>query len=320
MLIFTKSGSYDTLTLSYLNGTTAYTLKATHDIERWEMSNITGFKTGAYKVNWKDGYNTLYSNNMVLLDNAYGNYAPLSAVWIWGATQPDLADRQIIGLASSTANLYYYYTGQYYNDYTNVCPASLHNLAAAIYDLLDSVQSSAQSYYNWCAVNNPTSAPPDPTWMFPDPSQYEGIGYEQWLIMYQAWLDGMKDWFNNNTNYLPDNVTMSAESLNLKVRGAIYNATGVLKYSNLTIWTPVISIKSMTLKIGRVNFTPTGDGMDLGSCADHRQPDPDIQLENAGSRHRMVCRHRGNGIQRGTGQRGDVDAHLAQGDPDHVPQ
>ena len=113
--------------------------------------------------------------------------------------------------------------------------------------------SFAHTYYNYL-VTYGDEAILMPDVIFPDPSQLEGMSWEQIYAIYIAYMTQMEDWFyENNGQFDGDNVTLSAESLNLTCRGAIYDANGTMLYDNGTVWTPYVSLDDMTLYAGQNN-------------------------------------------------------------------
>lgn len=111
----------------------------------------------------------------------------------------------------------------------------------------------AQSYYNYLVVNGPDAPRIMPSIMFPDPSQLEGMSWQQIYAMLLAYLTQMDPWFEDHTVMGQDNVNISAESLDLLCRGAIYNASGGIVYNDTAVWTPYISLEDMTLTAGQNN-------------------------------------------------------------------
>jgi len=111
----------------------------------------------------------------------------------------------------------------------------------------------AQSYYNYLVANGPDAPRIMPSIIFPDPSQLEGMSWQQIYAMLLAYLTQMDPWFEDNSVMGLDNVNISAESLDLLCRGAIYNASGGIVYNDTTVWTPYISLEDMTLTAGQNN-------------------------------------------------------------------
>lgn len=111
----------------------------------------------------------------------------------------------------------------------------------------------AQSYYNYLVANGPDAPRIMPSIIFPDPSQLEGMSWQQIYAMLLAYLTQMDPWFETHTVMGMDNVNISAESLDLLCRGAIYNASGGVVYNDSAVWTPYISLEDMTLTAGQNN-------------------------------------------------------------------
>jgi hypothetical protein len=110
----------------------------------------------------------------------------------------------------------------------------------------------AQSYYNAIvASGDPGGAWDLPLMLMPDPSQMEGMDWQQIYALYIAYLQQANEWYQEHSGALDaSRVNISAESLNLKVRGSIVNETGVTLYDNTTVWTPFITNEEMVLELG----------------------------------------------------------------------
>jgi hypothetical protein len=248
--------------------------------EGFSMTDL-GLESGIYSFSITEGSNYgLFFNHIMPADVTIPEGSLLPCYIYHGANSADLSDDAVLGVsvsssevsgtffyngATSTAGLEEYVTFSCSDpmvtkllNVTKLTRSTSIELIDTVQSLLTDMVSSAQAYYNWCVANNPTSRPSDPTYAFLDPSQYQGLSMEQWLIIYQAYLDEMEGWFNNNTNYMPANTSFSAESLEVRVRGSITNAAGAQLYDNMTIFSVLISTNDMTLDLGPNNLTQSG--------------------------------------------------------------
>lgn len=126
------------------------------------------------------------------------------------------------------------------------------SLISAISSAKTNAINFAQSYYNAIVISgDPGGAWDLPLMLMPDPSQMEGMNWQQIYALYIAYLQQAHEWYQEHSGALDaSRVNISAESLNLKVRGSIVNETGVTLYDNTTVWTPFITNEEMVLELG----------------------------------------------------------------------
>lgn len=123
-------------------------------------------------------------------------------------------------------------------------------MQTATQELLVTANAFGQTHYNMMVSTGGANRALPPDVIFPDPEQMEGMTYEQLLAIYAAYMNQAKDWFENYQYQTPNNITLSGGSLDLVVRGAIYDEAGTLLHDNQTVFTPYLSHKDMTLVIG----------------------------------------------------------------------
>lgn len=144
---------------------------------------------------------------------------------------------------------------------------------ATIIDRTDDMQTTAnsfaQTYYNYLVANGPDAPRIMPDIIFPDPSQLEGMSWQQIYAIFLAYMTQIDDWFeSHNAPFDMSSLNITAESLLLLCRGAIFNSTGAMIYNNQTIWTPYISLEDMMLYCGQNNtLTQPGFIIIWGSAA-----------------------------------------------------
>lgn len=116
----------------------------------------------------------------------------------------------------------------------------------------------AQSYYNAIvASGDPGSDFGLPLMLIPDPSQLEGMTWEQIYMLYVAYLQTAYVYYQEHGGALGDaNVTVSGESIRLRIRGSIVNETGATICDNSTIYTPFVTTSGIVLRLG-VNIWPS---------------------------------------------------------------
>ncbi|MDD3531666.1 MAG: hypothetical protein PHV99_03710 [Candidatus Pacebacteria bacterium] len=119
-------------------------------------------------------------------------------------------------------------------------------------EMLTTCNNFAQTYYNALVAGGGTPYP-QPDIIFPDPNQMADLTPEQLYAIYLAYLNQMYEWFQDYSYMDTSHVNISASSLDLVCRGAIYNDTGAKVYSNLTVFTPYISIEDMHIELGDNN-------------------------------------------------------------------
>lgn len=160
-----------------------------------------------------------------------------------------------------------------YNDPNYYYELNTHRLnAIALMNEFVSVQTNvlnfAQSYYNTIVLSgDPGGAFDLPLMLMPDPSQMEGMDWQEIYALYVAYLQSAHDWYEDHAGELtPDYVNISANSLNLRIRGSIINETGVELFDNSTVWTPFITTDSVTLTIGKNDWDNTAYGVVWGNA------------------------------------------------------
>jgi hypothetical protein len=133
---------------------------------------------------------------------------------------------------------------------------------------LDNVYSFAQSYYNQIVVTGDPGADYGlPLMLMPDPSQMDGLTWEQIYALYVAYLQQAYLYYQEHADDLnADSVNITAESLKLKIRGSVVNQTGVTLYDNTTIWTPFVTTQSVTLTIGANSWPCAAYGIKWGNA------------------------------------------------------
>ena len=149
----------------------------------------------------------------------------------------------------------------------------VHDLKA-LADKIKAVQVNAnnfaQSYYNAIvASGDPGQDWGLPLMLLPDPSQMEGMSWEQIYALYVAYLQNAYEYYQDHADQMNDAlVNISGESLKLKVRGAILNQTGVQICDNSTVWTPYITTADAHLELGYNLWNQGGYAIKWGSCTD----------------------------------------------------
>ena len=141
----------------------------------------------------------------------------------------------------------------------------------AIINKVQSMQTTAnslaQAYYNTLVANGGAGNRIMPDIVFPDPKSLENMTAEQIYAVYLAYLTQQQDWFKNYSVQDPSSVNISQESLHLKIRGAIYAANGTMLYNNQTVFTPYVTLQSMTLVIGQNVLAQPGYVIVWGSAS-----------------------------------------------------
>jgi len=124
---------------------------------------------------------------------------------------------------------------------------------------LTSISNSyAQTYYNQVVAANGNIPTPWADIVMPDPDQLANMNDQQLIAMYHSYLIAMKSWFNTSHILTYDNITISAESANLLVRGSVYNPAGHMIVANRTVFTPYLTLSDAELKLGWNNITQPG--------------------------------------------------------------
>lgn len=130
--------------------------------------------------------------------------------------------------------------------------------------LITTANNFAQTYYNILVLTGGSGGGPAPMpeMIFPDPSQLLNLTQDQIYAIYLAYIRAMGDWFQNYSQMLPNNVTLSSESLWLVCRGPIYdtNVNASLRevFNETAVWTPYVSIQNMDLALGMNTFAEPG--------------------------------------------------------------
>lgn len=143
-----------------------------------------------------------------------------------------------------------------YTTPASIFPISLYNayadMALAISDaatMVTTANSYGQSFFNTLVLTGGQGVAPMPDFAFPDPGQLN-MSDSQLYAIYIAYMRQAASWYENYSSLLPENVNISAQSINLICRGPIYNATGAQVYNATTIWTPYVSIQDDSLTVG----------------------------------------------------------------------
>ena len=121
---------------------------------------------------------------------------------------------------------------------------------AEVTSMITTANNYGQTFYNTLVLTGGVGTAPMPGFAFPDLSQ-TNLSDAQIYAIYIAYMRAAGSWYENYSALLSNNVTISAESIDLTCRGHIYNATGAMVYNATTIWTPYVSIQDMNLTIGQ---------------------------------------------------------------------
>lgn len=140
-------------------------------------------------------------------------------------------------------------------------------ISSKVANMLTQANNFAQTYFNTLVSEGGGANRVMPDVVFPDPDVLANMTAEEIEAIYLAYMRSVQDWFGNYSVMNPANVNISQESLNLKVRGAIYYANGTLMYANTTIFTPYVSLEDMHLVVGNNTMTQPGFAVKWGSNA-----------------------------------------------------
>jgi len=124
---------------------------------------------------------------------------------------------------------------------------------------MTTANAAAQAYYNLLVggADPAYTVPPDA--LFPSPSQMEGMSWEEIYAMMVVWMSQWEVWFEENQFMDLTNATISINSPHVMVRGAIYNETHAEQHDNTTVFSPYVTVESMTVELG--NNTMVHPGM-----------------------------------------------------------
>jgi len=269
--------------ISLRNGTKIFNQNinmAAHEVRTFNLSQM-GYPSGDYHFSISDPSNFAISNlrwfgnfGTSITNSAYVYPAILS---FYKSGENATLDFASIDHSASNNGAYSYVTGQmnfntlavtsspylFFSDGTGAMNydrislfpymEKVEQIILKTDDMQVTANSFAQSYYNFLVANGPDAPRVMPDIIFPDPSQLEGMSWQQIYAIFLAYMTQMESWFEDNSIQGMDSVNITAESLKLLCRGAIYNATGAMLFNETAIWTPYISLDDMMLYAGQNN-------------------------------------------------------------------
>jgi hypothetical protein len=231
------------------DGTVAY--NKTTDIAMTEMIEAGVPVSGDYKIVTTSSGIHAYG----LVGKAIANAATLTPTIV---TVIRSTDGQALFDGEGMSHIWFEHaTEQYAVDLSNIT-TKVGAITAKVATMQTTANNFAQAYYNTLIINGGDDNRVMPDIVFPDPENLDQMTYEQVYGIYLTYLTQQQAWFQNYTVQSPDPVNISQESLHLKVRGQIWDASGHLLYSNVTVFTPYISLDDMDPIIGNNTMTQPG--------------------------------------------------------------
>lgn len=119
-------------------------------------------------------------------------------------------------------------------------------LYAAVAGVYAAAAGSAQAYYEYMAEYG-GDIPISPSAVFIAPELLAGLKPYEIQAIYTSYLYFLADWFNSNSVLMPQNVTISQDSINLMVTGSIYE-DGIELYPEGSLFSIYITSGSYEVK------------------------------------------------------------------------
>jgi hypothetical protein len=125
-------------------------------------------------------------------------------------------------------------------------------------NLTRTANAYAQTFYNQVVAAHGAIATPWADAVMPNPEQLHNLNPMMLQALYYSYLIAERDWFNTSHILTPNNVSITPDSANLLVRGAVYDPHGNEIVGNQTVFTPFFMVVNQTLVKGWNNITQEG--------------------------------------------------------------